>query len=51
MQPTARRNGIRGFTAEVLRDNRAMQHVFQKSDSHVTSTPHEDVISFKIEFA
>ncbi len=47
----ARRNGIGGFTAEVLRDNRAMQHVFQKSDSQVTSTPHEDVISFKIEFA
>ncbi|MBT3294280.1 MAG: GNAT family N-acetyltransferase [Verrucomicrobia bacterium] len=47
----ARRNGIGGFTAEVLRANRAMQHVFQKCDSKVTSTPHEDVISFKIEFA
>ncbi len=47
----ARRNGIGGFTAEVLRDNRPMQRVFQKYDSKVTSTPHEDVISFKIEFA
>jgi hypothetical protein len=28
-----------------------MQHVFQKCDSKVTSTPNEDVISFKIEFA
>lgn len=47
----ARRNGIAGFTAEVLRDNRAMQHVFQKSEARVTSTPQEDVISFTIEFA
>ena len=46
----AKRNGIRGFTAEVLRENRAMQHVFNKSDNKVTSTPTEDVFSFELEF-
>ncbi|MCX7591261.1 MAG: GNAT family N-acetyltransferase, partial [Kiritimatiellae bacterium] len=46
----ARRNGIRGFTAEVLRENRAMQRVIQKSEFRVSSQPHEDVISFLIEF-
>ncbi len=47
----ARRNGIRGFTAEVLRDNRAMQRVFQKCDYQVTSEPNQDVFSFRIVFA
>lgn len=46
----ARRNGISGFTAEVLRANRAMQRVFQKSEFKVTSTPSDDVFSFVIEF-
>ncbi len=46
----AMRNGIRGFTAEVLRENRPMQRVFHKTDYKVTSEPHEDVISFVIEF-
>ena len=45
------RNGIRGFTAEVLRSNRAMQRVFHKSDYRVTSAPSDDVYSFVIEFA
>ncbi len=47
----ARRNGIRGFTAEVLRENRAMQRVFQKCEHEVTSAPNEDVYSFHIVFA
>ena len=47
----ARRNGISGFTAEVLHDNRAMQRVFQKCEYRTTSTPHEDVVSYRIEFA
>jgi acyl-CoA hydrolase/GNAT superfamily N-acetyltransferase len=47
----ARRNGIRGFTAEVLRANRAMQRVFQKCDHKVTSKPNQDVFSFQITFA
>jgi GNAT superfamily N-acetyltransferase len=44
------RNGIRGFTAEVLRANRAMQRVFHKVDYQVTSQPQDDVYSFVIEF-
>ncbi|MBL7115549.1 MAG: GNAT family N-acetyltransferase [Kiritimatiellae bacterium] len=47
----ARRNGIRGFTAEVLRDNRAMQRVFQKSPFTLSSKPSEDVVSLHMEFA
>jgi acyl-CoA hydrolase/GNAT superfamily N-acetyltransferase len=47
----ARRNGIRGFTAEVLRENRAMQRVFQKCQYQVTSEPNQDVFSFRIVFA
>ena len=47
----ARRNGIRGFTAEVLRENRAMQPVFLNSDCKVHSEPNEDVFSFRIQFA
>jgi len=46
----ARRNGIRGFTAEVLRANNAMQRVFQKSNLNVSSKPTDDVISFKLLF-
>ena len=47
----ARRNGIAGFTAEVLRQNRPMQAVFNKSEFKVTSMPEEDVCSFRIDFA
>ncbi len=47
----ARRNGIRGFTAEVLRENRAMQRVFQKCEHEVTSEPNQEVYSFQIVFA
>lgn len=46
----ARRNGISGFTAEVLRSNKAMQKVINKCDLRVTSTLNEDVISYRIEF-
>jgi acyl-CoA hydrolase/GNAT superfamily N-acetyltransferase len=47
----AKRNGISGFTAEVLRTNKAMQRVIQKSKYKVTSTPSEDVYSFRIDFS
>lgn len=50
LETIAKRNGIAGFTAEVLRENRAMQRVFAKSQHKVTATPSEDVISFRIEF-
>ena len=47
----ARRNGIRGFSAEVLTENRAMQRVLNRSEFKVTSKPSNGVSSFKIEFA
>ena len=34
---TAKRNGIRGFTAEVLAENKAMQKVFNQSNCEVSS--------------
>ncbi len=46
----AKRYGIRGFTAEVLRANKPMQRVFTHSPYKVTSEPREDVIHFQIEF-
>ena len=45
----AKRNGISGFTAEVLRANVAMQYVFGRSAFKTKSTPKDDVISFRIE--
>jgi acyl-CoA hydrolase/GNAT superfamily N-acetyltransferase len=46
----ARRNGIAGFTAEVLKANRPMLRVINKSDMDVTSIPTSDVYSFRIKF-
>jgi acyl-CoA hydrolase/GNAT superfamily N-acetyltransferase len=46
----ARRNGIAGFTAEVLRENKAMQHVFNKSGCKVSSRLNDNVYSFELEF-
>ena len=46
----ARRNGIAGFTAEVLKSNRAMLRVINKSDMDITSVPTSDVYSFRIKF-
>ena len=47
----AKRNGISGFTAEVLLENRPMQAVFNKSEYRVTSKPGGGVYSYRIEFA
>ncbi len=47
----AKRNGISGFTAEVLRENRAMQRVFQKSHYRVQSKPTDEVVSFRIDLS
>ncbi|MBN2525706.1 MAG: GNAT family N-acetyltransferase [Deltaproteobacteria bacterium] len=44
------RNGISGFTAEVLRENIAMQAVINKSEFTVTSKPSGNVYSFNIRF-
>lgn len=46
----ARRNGIAGFTAEVLRDNRRMQKIFNHSGYKVKSSIEEGVYSFVIDF-
>ncbi|MFP4084844.1 MAG: GNAT family N-acetyltransferase [Desulfonatronovibrio sp.] len=46
----ARRNGIRGFTAEVLRSNIAMQKVFEKAPGTVRSAPDGEALSYEIDF-
>lgn len=46
----ARRNGIAGFTAETLPENKAMQVVFNHSGLKVSSRLHEGVYSFELEF-
>jgi len=46
----AKRNGIAGFTAEVLRENKSMQAVFQKSGCKVKSQLREDVYDYELEF-
>ena len=46
----AKRNGIAGFSAEVLRDNHRMQAIFNHSGYQVQSRLEEGVHSFEIEF-
>jgi hypothetical protein len=46
----ARRNGISGFTAEVLAQNKAMQAVFDHSSTKVSSCLSEGVYSYELEF-
>ena len=46
----AKRNGIAGFTAEVLSENRAMQAVFNRSELKVTSERYGDVFSYSLDF-
>ncbi len=46
----AKRNGIAGFTAEVLRDNKAMQAVFNHSGLKVRSNLSEGVFHFDMDF-
>ena len=47
----ARRSGIQGFTAEVLRENDAMQRVFNKAPGTVRSHLSDNVYSYEIDFA
>lgn len=47
----AKRRGVAGFTAEVLRENRAMQTVLSKSDCKVTSRLSDGVYSYRLDFA
>jgi acyl-CoA hydrolase/GNAT superfamily N-acetyltransferase len=46
----AKRNGIAGFTAEVLRDNLRMQTIFNHSGHKVQTRLQEGVYSFVIDF-
>ena len=47
---SAKRNGIGGFTAEVLKDNRVMQAVFHKSGCKVSSHLEGNVQHFDLDF-
>jgi acyl-CoA hydrolase/RimJ/RimL family protein N-acetyltransferase len=46
----AKRNGIRGFTAEVLAENKAMQAVFNRSGLKVSSELRDRVYSYALDF-
>jgi acyl-CoA hydrolase/GNAT superfamily N-acetyltransferase len=46
----AKRNGIAGFTAEVMRDNKPMQAVINHSGMKVTSKLNEGVFHFQMDF-
>ncbi len=47
----AKSNGIAGFTAEVLRQNRSMQSVLEKSEGEIQRKPEQEVVSYRIIFA
>ena len=46
----ARRNGIAGFTAEVLEENKAMHHVFQNSGLKIRTNVEDGVYSYEMAF-
>jgi GNAT superfamily N-acetyltransferase len=46
----ARRSGISGFTAEVLRSNRPMQAVFNRANCKVRSRLQDDVYHYDFDF-
>jgi len=46
----AKKNGIAGFSAEVLRENKRMQAIFLHCGFTVKSSLEEDVYSFQIDF-
>jgi RimJ/RimL family protein N-acetyltransferase len=46
----ARRNGIRGFTAEVLTENKPMQAVINKSNYKIQSKLSGNVYSYEMDF-
>ncbi len=51
LMTVAKRNGIGGFTAEVLCENKPMQSVLHKSDCRMTSEMHDRVYSYRLDFA
>jgi RimJ/RimL family protein N-acetyltransferase len=46
----AKRNGIAGFTAEVLRNNKPMMAVFDKSGCKINTITEENVYSYELDF-
>jgi hypothetical protein len=46
----AKRNGIAGFTAEVMRDNKPMQAVINHSGMKVRSSVNDGVFHFEMNF-
>ena len=46
----AKSHGISGFTAEVLRDNKGMQTVLNKSEAKVSTRVEQDVCSYRMDF-
>ena len=46
----ARRNGLAGFTAEVLQGNKALQTVFHKSGCMIKTTMDGGIYSFELDF-
>jgi len=46
----AKQNGIAGFTADVLRENRAMRTVLEKSNCRVTGMLEEGVYKYQLDF-
>jgi len=47
----AKGNGISGFSAEVLAENRGMRTVFENSNCRIQSRLREGVYSFELDFA
>jgi acyl-CoA hydrolase/GNAT superfamily N-acetyltransferase len=47
----AKRNGISGFTAEVISSNRPMQAIVHKSNCKITSKLNDGIYSFEMDFA
>ncbi|MGI6416946.1 MAG: GNAT family N-acetyltransferase [Thermoguttaceae bacterium] len=47
----AKRHGISGFTAEVLRENKAMQAVFNRASCEVSSKLRQNVYSYTLNFS
>ena len=50
MMDIARQRGIRGFTADVLADNRPMQTVFHKSGCEMKTSFSDEVYHFELQF-
>ena len=46
----AKRHGIRGFTAEVLRENRPMQAVLNRAPCKVSAQLNDGVYSYRMDF-